>query len=85
MERKQNNRPQKRSFNKKKGPQFDRGSVTEEQINYKNASLLKNFMGSRQQIIPRKYTKLNARLQRRLSNEIKKARQMGLLKYTDRH
>lgn len=90
MERKQKNSSssKRNTFNrgaKKKGPQFDRSSVTEEQIDYKNFSILRNFLGSRHQIIPRKYTKLNARLQRKLSNEIKKSRQMGLLKYTDRH
>lgn len=55
------------------------------EINYKNIALLKTYMGRRNQILPKKYTKLTTKTQRKLALEIKKARQMGLLKYTERH
>jgi|GEM_PF-4023643 len=54
-------------------------------IDYKNVALLKTYMGRRNQILPKRYTKLTTKIQRKLSLEIKKARQMGLLKYTERH
>jgi len=54
-------------------------------INYKNVGLLQKYLNSRFKILPRKYTKLSSKLQRRLAQEIKKARNMALLKYTDRH
>lgn len=55
------------------------------EIDYKNIALLKTYMGRRNQILPKKYTKLTTKMQRKLALEIKKARQMGLLKYTERH
>ncbi|NCT55295.1 30S ribosomal protein S18 [bacterium] len=79
---------QKKQYNKKPNnnrPKFDRGSVTSEQIDYKDHKLLRNFFGSRNQIVPRRYSKLTSKLQRKLANEVKKARTMGLLKYTERH
>lgn len=54
-------------------------------IDYKNVALLSTYVGRRNQILPKKYTKLTTKMQRKLSLEIKKARQMGLLKYTERH
>jgi small subunit ribosomal protein S18 len=55
------------------------------EIDYKNVGLLSTFMGKRNQILPKKYTKLTSAMQRKVTKEIKKARQVGLLKYTDRH
>ncbi len=54
-------------------------------IDYKNTDFLKQFLSSRYKILPRKLTGLNAKNQRKLKTEIKKARIMGLLPYTDRH
>ncbi len=54
-------------------------------INYKNVDFLKQFLSSRYKILPRKLTGLSAKNQRKLKTEVKKARIMGLLPYTDRH
>lgn len=62
-----------------------RTNITNDQIDYKNIAFLKSFMGRRNQILPKKYTKLSTKMQRMLAKEVKKARQMGLLKYTERH
>lgn len=54
-------------------------------INYKNVEILKKFTSSRHKILPRKITGLSAKMQRQLQVEVKKARIMGLLPFTDRH
>ncbi len=59
--------------------------ITLQDIDYKNVNLLQKFMSRKFKILPKKYTKLPSKYQRKLAREIKKARQMGLLKYTDRH
>ncbi|NMB91890.1 30S ribosomal protein S18 [candidate division WWE3 bacterium] len=52
---------------------------------YKDVLVLKRFINERGKIIPQKYSGLTAKNQRLLAIEIKKARYMGLLPYTDRH
>lgn len=52
---------------------------------YKDVLTLKRFTSDRGKIIPQKYSGLTAKNQRLLAAEIKKARYMGLLPYTDRH
>lgn len=54
-------------------------------IDYKNPKLLQKFLGKRFAILSKKYTGVNSKMQRKITTEIKKARIMGLLKYTDRH
>lgn len=54
-------------------------------IDYKNIPLLKKFLGGRKKILPQGATGLSATKQRKLRNEIKKARIMGLIPFTDRH
>lgn len=56
-----------------------------DEIDYKNIKVLQRFVGKRNQIIPRKYTKVSAKVQRKIASEVKKARIVGLLKYTERH
>lgn len=53
-----------------------------EEINYKNAELLKNFMNDKGKISPARVTGLGAKLQRKIAKEIKRARQIALLPYT---
>jgi len=53
--------------------------------NYKEVLTLKRFTSDRGKVIPQKYTGVNAKNQRKLSREIKKARFMALLPYTERH
>jgi ribosomal protein S18 len=54
-------------------------------INYKNIEVLKKYLSSRYKILPRKVSGLNSKNQRKLMNEVKKARIMALLPFTDRH
>ena len=49
-------------------------------IDFKNVTLLKQYVTENGRILPRKYTGLPAAYQRRLSNAIKRARQMLLMK-----
>ena len=49
-------------------------------IDYKNVTLLKQYVTENGRILPRKYTGLPAPYQRRLATEIKRARQMLLMK-----
>jgi small subunit ribosomal protein S18 len=52
---------------------------------YKEVLVLRRFINERGKIIPQKYNGLTSKNQRLLATEIKKARFMGLLPYTDRH
>ena len=52
---------------------------------YKEPLSLRRFMTDRGKIVPSKKTGMTAKLQRALAREIKRARFMALLPYTDRH
>lgn len=54
-------------------------------IDYKNVAVLRNFLSSRYKILSSRMTGVAAKKQRALKSEIKKARIMGLLPFTDRH
>jgi small subunit ribosomal protein S18 len=49
-------------------------------IDFKNVTLLKQFVTENGRLLPRKYTGLPATYQRRLTTAIKRARQMLLIK-----
>jgi small subunit ribosomal protein S18 len=53
--------------------------------NYKDVLVLRRFISDRDKVLPQKITGLTSKNQRLLTNEIKKARYMGLLPYTDKH
>jgi small subunit ribosomal protein S18 len=53
---------------------------TVDALDFKNVTLLKQFVTDAGRILPRKYTGLPAHYQRRLSRAIKQARQMLLMK-----
>jgi small subunit ribosomal protein S18 len=53
---------------------------TVEALDYKNTTLLKNFVTEQGRILPRKYTNLPAHYQRQLNRAIKRARQMLLMR-----
>jgi len=53
---------------------------TVEALDFKNTTLLKQFVTDQGRILPRKYTGLPAHYQRRLNRAIKRARQMLLMK-----
>lgn len=52
---------------------------------YKDVLVLKRFLTDRQKVIHQAYTGLTAKNQRKLSREVKKARYMALIPYTDKH
>ena len=54
-------------------------------IDYKRPDILRDFISERGKIIPRRITGTCAKHQRRLTTEIKRARQMALLYYTAVH
>ena len=54
-------------------------------LDYKDLSLLKQFLGETGKIVPSRLSGVSARSQRQLATEIKRARYLGLLPYTDRH
>lgn len=53
---------------------------TVDALDYKNVTLLRQFVTDSGRILPRKYTGLPAHYQRRLTTAIKRARQMLLMK-----
>ncbi len=55
------------------------------EIDYKNADLMRRYISESGKISPRRFTGTCAKHQRRLTKEIKKARQMALIPYTDKH
>lgn len=54
-------------------------------IDYKRPDILKDFVTDRGKIIARRITGTCAKCQRRLTQKIKRARQMALLYYTATH
>lgn len=60
-------------------------NISFKDIDYKNVSLLRKFLSSRFKILPSSTTGISAKKQRKVKFEIKKARIMGLLPFTDRH
>jgi small subunit ribosomal protein S18 len=53
---------------------------TVESLDYKNATMLRQFVTDAGRILPRKYTGLPAHYQRRMTRAVKRARQMLLAK-----
>ncbi len=56
-----------------------------EDIHYKNIDLLSKFVDPRGRILSRRKTKISAKMQRRITTAIKRARHMALLPYTADH
>lgn len=55
------------------------------EVNYKRPDLLEDYLDDQYKIYPRRRTKLKASAQRRLRQEVKRARMLALLPFTDRH
>jgi small subunit ribosomal protein S18 len=53
---------------------------TIDSLEYKNTTLLRQFVTDQGRILPRKYTGLPAHYQRQLNRSVKRARQMLLMK-----
>ena len=54
-------------------------------IDYRNPETLKHFISDNGKILSSRYTRLNAKDQRKLTKAVKKARILGFLPYTDKH
>ena len=70
------------SYNQRKMCRFCSNKDQATTLDYKNASLLRNFVTDRGKILPSRISGACAHHQRLLSNEIKKARVMALVPYT---
>lgn len=57
-----------------------RTDLSEEAIDYKNTELLKRFVTESGKILPRRVTGMSARLHRKITREIKRARAVLLMK-----
>ena len=62
-----------------------REAQKESEIDYKDLHALRQFIGETGKIVPSRITGTSARFQRRLATEIKRARYLALLPYTDQH
>ena len=74
-DKKGNRRAEKRTPRPK--PKID---FTEDALDFKNVTLLRQYVTDQGRILPRKYTGLPAPYQRRMTAAIKRARQMLLMK-----
>lgn len=72
-----------RQFRRRKFCQFTADGVTE--IDYKDLSVLKQYVGESGKIVPSRITGTKARYQRQLATAVKRARFLALLPYTDNH
>jgi small subunit ribosomal protein S18 len=70
-------------FRRKKFCYFTSNKLDE--VDYKDAYLLKKFITENGKIVPSRITGTKARFQRLLSTAIKRARFLALLPYTDKH
>jgi len=70
-------------FKRKKFCRFTVAKV--EQIDYKDAELLKDFLQENGKIMPARLTGTKAHYQRQLDTAIKRARFLALIPYTDLH
>ena len=72
-----------RNYSRKKYCRFTAEGITE--IDYKDLNLLKGFLTETGKIVPSRITGTKARYQRLLAQAIKRARELALLPYCDRH
>lgn len=72
----------RRGFGRKK---FSRLGGEGQEVDYKNLDLLRQYITETGKIVPSRITGATARQQRELATEIKRARYLALLPYTDQH
>ena len=72
----------RRGFSRKK---FNRLGEDGQEIDYKNLDLLKQYVTETGKIVPSRITGATASQQRQLAAEVKRARFLALLPYTDQH
>tara|TARA_Y100000031_G_scaffold132014_1_gene152753 strand:+ start:556 stop:786 length:231 start_codon:yes stop_codon:yes gene_type:complete len=68
-------------INKKKYCYFKENQITE--IDYKDVKLLRRFITDQGKIMPRRITGTSARMHRKVVREIKRARNIALMPYTN--
>jgi small subunit ribosomal protein S18 len=66
-------------------PRNRASQVRLEDINYRNIEVLSRFIDDRGRILSRRKTRISAKMQRRVTREIKRARHLALLPYTAEH
>jgi small subunit ribosomal protein S18 len=71
------NRPRRRTLRSLPKRRIDINSVA---IEYKNTELLKKFLTEKGRILPRRITGMTSKLHRKLTREIKRSRNVLLLK-----
>ncbi|CAL4325529.1 30S ribosomal protein S18 [Buchnera aphidicola] len=72
-----------RYFRRRKFCKFTAEKIKE--IDYKDISILRNYITESGKIVPSRITGTKAKYQRQLSRAIKRARYLSLLPYTDKH
>jgi small subunit ribosomal protein S18 len=72
-----------RFFRRRKFCRFSAEGVAE--IDYKDITMLKNYVTESGKIVPSRITGTSAKYQRQLATAIKRARFLALLPYTDSH
>lgn len=72
-----------RYFRRRKFCRFTSEKIQE--IDYKDISILKNYITESGKIVPSRITGTKAKYQRQLSRAIKRARYLSLIPYTDQH
>ena len=71
-----------RRFGRKK---FARLDSPGSEVDYKKLDLLRQYVGETGKIVPTRITGTSARQQSQLTTEIKRARYLALIPYTDSH
>ncbi|XBC37645.1 MAG: 30S ribosomal protein S18 [Buchnera aphidicola (Meitanaphis elongallis)] len=72
-----------RYFRRRKFCRFTADGIKE--IDYKDISILKNYITESGKIVPSRITGTKAKYQRQLARAIKRARYLSLIPYTDQH
>jgi len=72
-----------RYFKRKRFCRFTAEGINE--IDYKDLSILKNYVSESGKIIPSRISGTKTRYQRQLSTAIKRARYLALIPYSDAH
>jgi len=72
----------RRGFTRKK---FNRLGEDGQEVDYKNLDLLRQYITETGKIVPSRITGATANQQRQLAAEVKRARYLALLPYTDQH
>ncbi len=73
----------RQQFRRRKFCRFTAEGISE--IDYKDLSILKQYVGESGKIVPSRITGTKARYQRQLATAVKRARFLALLPYTDNH